>query len=887
MTESRIDVLDRCSVVPNGRRVWWRFGAAISVAVFGLLWASAAAASRDVVVGVYENEPKIFTDRNGEPAGIFVDLLRELAVREDWRLRFERCEWSECLSMLQLGTIDLMPDVALTPERQRLFSFHESVALHSWSQVFKLPDSGIESMLDLDGKRIAMLADSVQESALRQMIAGFDISFDIVRVGSLDEAFDLTRRGVADAAVANHLFGSQHAPAYELLSAPVVFQPSRLFYATAIGRNMDLLEGIDRQLRPLKADSSSVYHRILEHWAAPRVEVVTPSWVRQVLIAMMFAGAVLVVGMVMQRLKLRARALESEQLSTRASESEARYRELAESIHDVIWTLDPETMRFIYVSPAIERLRGYTPEEIIAAPLDVALAPGEIDRVKVLIERSVAEFLAGKRSTEDAVMVEVEQTCKDGTTVWTEVVGNVARSSRTGRLEVRGVTRDITERKQAEASIQQLAHYDQLTGLPNRVLLRDRFVQLQALAQRHGQQFALLFLDLDHFKNINDTLGHDAGDQLLVVIARRLETALRAGDTVCRLGGDEYIMLLGECDADGAAAVVRKLIELVSEPCTVGAHELVTTPSIGIAMYPDDGEDLETLLRKADVAMYRVKHENRGDFRFYTSEMQAHTERALLLASALRHAVAGGQLHLHYQPQFDVSTRQVTGAEALVRWSHPSLGMLSPAEFIPVAESTGLINELGAWVLREAARELRRWQDEGVAPPMLAVNLSAVQFRRPDLPECIRRELDEAGIQPERLELELTEAVAMDDPEKALHMMRQLAASGVRIAIDDFGTGYSSLSYLKRFTAHRLKIDQSFVRDIGEDEDDRAIVRAIIRLAQSLGMHTVAEGVESEEQLAFLKAEGCDEAQGYLLARPMPADDMRAFLAANRALIVR
>ncbi len=875
-------------IIPHGlRAVATRVVAVLFGALLLVAGLSSAASAREVVVGLYENEPKIFTGSDGRAAGIFPEILREIAAREGWQLRYERCEWSVCLGLLDAGEIDLMPDVAFSSERLERFSFHDVVALHSWSQVFKPTDSGIESILDLDGKRIAMLAGSVQEVALRAMLAGFDVEFELVPADSFDETFALVARGDADAAVANHLFGVRRAPQYALVTAPVVFQPSGLFFATTRGRNLDLLAGIDRQLQPLKADQSSQYFRILERWAAPAPEFVVPTMLRKLMFTLLAIGVVLGVVVIVLRSQVRARTRERERLAIEVMESEQRYRDLAESIYDVIWTLDPETLRFTYVSPSVERLRGYTPEEVMNMPLEATLAPGQLGRVQEVIARSMAEYIAGERSTSDAVMLEVEQPRRDGSMVWTEVVGNIARNPITGRLEVKGVTRDITERRSNEARIQQLAHYDQLTGLPNRVLLRDRFAQLQALAQRHGQQFALLFLDLDHFKNINDTLGHDAGDQLLVVIARRLETALRAGDTVCRLGGDEYIMLLGECDADGAAAVVRKLIELVSEPCTVGAHELVTTPSIGIAMYPDDGEDLETLLRKADVAMYRVKHENRGDFRFYTSEMQAHTERALLLASALRHAVAGGQLHLHYQPQFDVSTRQVTGAEALVRWSHPSLGVLSPAEFIPVAESTGLINELGAWVLREAARELRRWQDEGVAPPMLAVNLSAVQFRRPDLPECIRRELDEAGIQPERLELELTEAVAMDDPEKALHMMRQLAASGVRIAIDDFGTGYSSLSYLKRFTAHRLKIDQSFVRDIGEDEDDRAIVRAIIRLAQSLGMHTVAEGVETEEQLAFLKAEGCDEAQGYLLARPMPADDMRAFLAANRALIVR
>ena len=437
---------------------------------------------------------------------------------------------------------------------------------------------------------------------------------------------------------------------------------------------------------------------------------------------------------------------------------------------------------------------------------------------------------------------------------------------------------DITEYKEAEARIEQLAHYDLLTGLPNRVMLAERFKLVLSQAQRNNEQMALMFLDLDRFKNINDTLGHALGDQLLKEVTRRLKHALRDEDTVSRLGGDEFVVILPDCDADGATNVVSKLIEVISQPCLLEHHELIITPSIGIAIYPHDGQDFDTLSKMADTAMYRAKQAGRNGFRFFTAEMQTHSARTLQLTVALRHALARNELSLHYQPQVSMQDGRVIGAEALLRWTHPELGMISPAEFIPIAEDSGVILTIGEWVLRTAALQLKCWMDGGFAPMVIAVNLSAVQFRHANLPGRVTQILDEVGLAHEFLELELTEAAAMDDPQAAIAMMNQLHERGIRMSIDDFGTGYSSLSYLKKFKAYKLKIDQSFVRDITVDTDDKAIVTAIINMASSLGMQTIAEGVETGSQLAFLRLQGCDEAQGYFFSKPLTAEQFDAFL---------
>jgi diguanylate cyclase (GGDEF)-like protein len=439
------------------------------------------------------------------------------------------------------------------------------------------------------------------------------------------------------------------------------------------------------------------------------------------------------------------------------------------------------------------------------------------------------------------------------------------------------IKEDITERKRNEERIEHLAHFDQLTGLPNRTLLNDRLKYALNQAQRGGEQLAVMILDLDHFKAINDTLGHTIGDQLLMELAKRLKTALRKEDTVSRQGGDEFFLILPGNNENGAANVAAKLIEAVSRPCQIGQHELIATPSIGIAIYPHDGKDVETLSKNADTAMFRAKQDGRNNFRFFTPEMQVHPARTLQLSIALRHALSGNQLMLHYQPQVSMQDGHVVGAEALLRWQHPELGMISPAEFIPVAENNGQIIQIGEWVLRTAARQLKDWLDRGLPPMVMAVNLSAVQFRQPDLPELVASILDEIGLAHEYLELELTEAVAMDKPQEAVIVMEKLHANGIRMSIDDFGTGYSSLSYLKRFQVYKLKIDQSFVRDVTGNPEDKAIVTAIINLASSLGMRTIAEGVETADQLAFLRLQGCNEVQGYYFSKPLPAELFAAY----------
>jgi len=448
----------------------------------------------------------------------------------------------------------------------------------------------------------------------------------------------------------------------------------------------------------------------------------------------------------------------------------------------------------------------------------------------------------------------------------------------------------------ANRQLRHLATHDVLTGLPNRVLLDDRLTQAMAHADRDKRSFAVLVCDLDRFKLINDSLGHRAGDELLQEVARRLAGVARTIDTVARFGGDEFVVVANsisaadagrgsgvDADADDALGLATRAIEALQAPVRIAGIDVHTSPSIGIAMYPGDGTSIEALLAHADAAMYAAKQRGRGNVQRYVSGMHAGTEDRVQLESDLHHAIALEQFEVYYQPKVDTQTGAVRSAEALIRWLHPKRGIISPAEFIPLAEECGLIGAIGDWVIREACRQARAWQDDGVPPLRVSVNLSASQFRESGLVDNIRQALDGAGLDARYLEVELTESAVMSDPEQSIAILEQLSAMGVLVSVDDFGTGYSSMSYLRRFPIDKLKIDRVFINEIVSRPEDASIVRAIVSLAHSLRLKVVAEGVETPAQLEFLKATGCDEYQGYHFSRPLPAADFERLIRESRA----
>lgn len=565
-------------------------------------------------------------------------------------------------------------------------------------------------------------------------------------------------------------------------------------------------------------------------------------------------------------LRVRNRALKLSQRSLHLAE-----KVIENSLEGIIIT-DKEGL-IETVNPAFSRLTGYRPEEVIGRNPSL-LSSGRHSR-------AFYRDMWRKLAEEGYWQGEIWNRRKNGQ-VYPELLTITAITDMAGEVtHYAALFSDISELKENEERIKHLAYFDPLTGLPNRRLFADRLQMGIAHAHRSGQQLAVLFVDLDRFKRVNDSLGHAVGDSLLREVSRRIESCVREDDTVARMGGDEFTVMLSFVrDFEEAVQVARRIIEQLEQPVVVEGNELVVTSSIGISYYPDDGLEPEVLVRNADTAMYRAKTQGRNGYQLYAPSMNVRSREHLSLEVALRRALERGELRLFYQPLHASANREFVEAEALLRWEHPERGLIPPADFVPLAEETGLIEPIGEWVLSTACRQLRTWLDQGFSGLKLAVNISARQFRQPEFLGVLKRNLDRFRVPPGALNLELTESLLMEDGIEVIRMLNRIRDLGVGISVDDFGTGYSSLNYLKRFPIRTLKIDRSFVRDISSSSEDEAIVSAVINLAHSLKLTVVAEGVEREEQLTLLKRHGCDLIQGFLFAPALPPELFQArFLA--------
>ena len=536
-------------------------------------------------------------------------------------------------------------------------------------------------------------------------------------------------------------------------------------------------------------------------------------------------------------------------------------------IADGVMMVDTEGT-IVAVNPAFTTITGYTEAEVIGRSWSLTRS-----------QRHDESFYAGMARELDAGGFwrgELWACRKNGEVFPEWLTVSTVRNERGELTHYVGVFSDITRLKESQEQLDFLAHHDPLTRLPNRLLFQDRLVHAIGRAAREHQELAVMFIDLDRFKNVNDTLGHQVGDQLLEQVASMLGMRLREGDTLARLGGDEFIVLLEHVDGHfGAAQVAQKMVALFEQPFLVSGHELFVTGSIGVSLFPRDAVDPNMLIRNADVAMYQAKARGRNGYQFYSPEMDGEGVERLRMEALLRRAIERGEIFLHYQPQVEIGSRRLIGVEALVRWHNPELGMVSPVRFIPMAEDTGFINQLGEWVLMEACRQVARWDAAGLAVPKVAVNLSVRQVERGAMAAQVRQALAETGLAPGRLQLEVTESIIMN-ADDAAGFVREVHELGVGLAIDDFGTGYSSLAYLKQLPVDVLKIDRSFIKDISTDANDEAIAIAIIQLGKSMNLSVIAEGVENEDQAAFLLRHGCDRAQGYLYGRPVGPDELLA-----------
>ncbi len=843
------------------RRPWTALVGAAAACLLAMLPAGQAFAEAELRVGVYDNAPKVSVDAQGEAGGLFVHLLDSIARREHWQIEYIPCEWAQCLLDLRQGRLDLMPDVALTEMRDEFLDFHQIPVVQGWSQVYAFPQSGFSSLEALGSRRLAVLEGSVQESHLRQeQMRDPDLEYELVTFTSLPAVLAAVGEGEAVAAVSNNFYGRQHARAFGLVETPITFGQVGLYYAATPERHGEYLAVIDAYLDQWKPLADSPYQRALAETLLADDSPGLPGWVRWALFSALGLVLLLAVAGLLLRWQVRLRTRE-------LAAANQRLEHVIDSGPTVIYQLASSDLTPQWVSPNIQRLFGVDPA--------AALRPGWWEQ-QLHPEDRVGALQENQRLLTDGEVVR-EFRLFDG---WGKLrhvrdeMRLVPGASGRGEQEIVGAWTDLTDSIEQKEQLRQISHFDTRTGLPNRTLLQDRLGHTVERAMADGEARWVVLLDLDRFRNVNETLGTSAGDTVLQGIAQRLGQTLTPQDTIARVGADEFCLIAETPEHDGLESFMQTLLDTLRAPFETSGRSLVLTVSAGVARFPDDGQTREELLTAAELAMQAARARGGDGWCAYTPEMGALTEHRLFLENDLRQAIANEEFVLHFQPQFDLASGECVGVESLVRWNHPRRGMVSPAEFIPLAEETGLIVSIDRWVLEAACRQLAIWDTAGRHIPMMAVNLSARELHDEALVATVRETLERHGIAPERLEVELTETMIMEDPERALAILRRLDSLGVRLAMDDFGSGYSNLAHLRRLPLHRLKVDQSLVRDIGHSRHNESIIRAIIALAAALELDLIAEGVEEEPQRSFLLREGCATGQGYLLGRPAPANQL-------------
>lgn len=832
-----------------------------------LLLAAAPLMAQDktLKVGVYHNPPKIMFDEYGKLSGIHGELLTVIAERNNWQLLPVECGWEQCLTFLREGRIDILPDVAKTDKRAEWANFHEEATLLSWSQLYVAKEEKITNLLDLNGKRVAVLQGSVQEEYLQQLIDSFDLKCELYPVQSFNEGFDSVLTGKANAVATNQFFGNQQVADRNVEMTPIMFLPSKLFFAMSPGSNLETLEAIDKELKRLKADENSVYYQIIERWTSQKNEIEIPVYVWWVIAALTLLTLAFISfnQLLRRKVKEKTKAL---------AQSKYRLNTILDSVEAYIYIKDKD-LRYQYANWQVLKLFKLDLEDIIGKTDYDLFDKTTADQLKSY-DSKVLE--SGHRVAQGEVNNLPGE--KELHQFWSVKVPLFDSQNQVTGLC--GISSDISEYQSMKEEIQSLAYFDPLTGLANRRFMLERLNEEFNRYQNGGGDGVLVMLDIDHFKKINDSFSHDTGDELLILFGQRLESELRQADNAGRLGSDEFMVLLKSekgqnlRDDDNLRQRLQLLLERLTEPYKLGTSLESVSVSMGITLF-SDAQNPGDLMQAADLALSQAKEANASKLQFFNTGIQREFNYRQQLIAALRKAIKSESLEVYLQPQYQQlspdSTLNCLGFEALLRWCDDELGWVSPAEFIPLAESQGLMPDLHRIVLDQVLLAIPQLQRS--APncgARVAINVSASQFKAPGFVEDIEQRLLAAGVSGELLELEVTESMLIDDIEHTANSMERLKALGITFALDDFGTGYASLGYLKRLPLNSLKIDQSFIQDLHNNNSDEAIVRTVIALGNSLDLDIVAEGVETEEHLRKLQEMGCFRFQGYYFARPEP-----------------
>ncbi len=827
---------------------------------------SLQAEPRIVRIGAAPMPPLAFVDEQGEVNGVIVQVVESIAERNNWQVEWVMDSWANQLARLERGEIDLMGAIGYSEERAQRFDFSDESVLSVWGQLYVQPGLSVNNFLQLDGRRIAVLKDGISGQRFAQLCSRFAVNCILLPKNSYREVFESINSKEVAGGVVNSHYGFVVESNYDVVRSDIMFDPFPVLFATKKNLNADLLATIDESLNLWKADSSSVYYDITNQWIAQTQKNVFPAWVKYTLLGLTGASlfGFLMVLILRREVRRRTQAL---------SLSEAQLKQIINLVPHAIFATDA-TGKIILANKATNEVFDRTSAELKKVTR-AELMRQEPNLVPLLGDD---EKIMGRQTGDVAQEIEVELNEIDSKTYQITKVPFVRRASHIPAVV--SVAVDITESKRSSERIEHLAKHDGLTDLPNRTLLMDRLNQSLALSKRHGRVGAVLFIDLDLFKNVNDTLGHSVGDVLLQVTAARIKKHCRESDTVARFGGDEFVVLLNELGDSleeakvNALNIAKKIRREVIQEAFVDKHELSVSVSQGIVFFPYDAKKGDSVIKRADMAMYHAKNMGRNKIVIFHYSMEEIIRRKERLKLDLKQAIKRNDIFLVYQPQFDTRNNRFLGVEALARWSHEQEHIIFPLEFIPIAEESGSILELGQMLLRQACEQVMQWREQFGVSLYVTVNLSARQIASKGLVKYIEDLIRTLNFPVELLELEVTESMLMDDMDNAVAVLGELKSKGIKISLDDFGTGYSSLSYLKKLPLDKLKIDKSFVNDIPGDSDSETIARTIISMANQLGLEVVAEGVENKPQVEFFKANGCYLFQGYYFSPPCRSDEL-------------
>ncbi|NVK21367.1 MAG: EAL domain-containing protein [Kangiellaceae bacterium] len=823
-----------------------------------------------VLISIQHAPPALIVNENGQHQGMLVEFLKEVALLENWDIEWQVNDWPTTIRLAREKKVDLIPFIAYSKERAEFLDYNIESFITGWGQVYTHQDQEqAENIFDFKDKTIAVVEDEIYAIRFSQLCEQFGVKCNLLEVKDYETAFDMLDKKRVQGAVSGNLVGYSFEAQFNIKRTSILFDPNKVLFASPKGTNSSVLSTLDNYINLWRQDANSPYFAIREKWLGDTQEVhsTLPKWMIYSLIiglGLLIFSATIVMFLRRQiKIKTADLADQSDQI-----------KQIINLVPHMIYATNANGKIILanryaadYFGLKIRDFEHIDREQLIKS----------VPQSSNLFEDE--EYLLRKDATPIQKELETSDVDHKDLVLRLSKVPFMSRFSRIPSVVTVGV--DITEAKRYERQIQHMAQHDSLTGLPNRLLLNDRINQSLALSMRHGHNGAILFIDLDYFKTINDSLGHIAGDKLLIEVGKRLQKHIREGDTVARLGGDEFIVQLNEL-ADSpeqaeknALTIAEKINTSIAEQYDIDHQQLFVSASIGIVIYPRDAKTHEQIMQRADTAMYHAKSSGRNRNAIFKRHMEKAVVRRHVLESELRKAVTNAEFFVEYQPQVSGTDNTIVGVEALVRWKHPEEGIIPPSEFIPVAEESSLIIPLGEWVLKQACRQIKLWLDSYGESPFITVNLSVVQIRNSNLVDYLKNLLEINQIPASLLELEVTETLLLSEAKKSIDVLNELKNLGVRLSIDDFGTGFSSLNYLKKLPLDKLKIDRSFVKDIPGDPDSETIIKTIIGMSHDLGLEVIAEGVETQAQLNFLLKENCKYFQGYYFDRPISFEDIQ------------